>query len=143
MNTKHDLNDCAELDALAESLRPVLQDGFRRIGGPGERVLLAIRAEAQRSVRAQRHARFAPLWRLSAAAAAAALIAGAALLTHDTLRAGRHAHTLSQLLDLGANANPTSSYSAETGELAKRLLTVQGLDEEAFMVCAETESLWL
>lgn len=124
-------------------VEPLIHTGFDQIGGPSRRTLQAIREQAAaEAARRRLTLRFGLFVRTVAAAAAFAALAAAAVHTHLALRAGRHAQTVNQLLNLGA---PQAASSPASGavELATRLLNIQGLDEEAFFTHEGSEALWL
>lgn len=83
-----------------------------------------------------------PLLRVLAAAASLVLILGGAFQVHHARQAGAQAQTLRLVLHIGA-PHAVNGPVDGTPELAKRLLNIQGLDEETFFTPDEAEALSL
>ena len=133
-----------ELENELETLAPLVRDAFRLEGGPSPRVLRAIRDDAVSYLSAQkRRRRFIPLFRSLAAAATFALLLGGAIQAHYSRVELSHARDVGHLLNLGAS-HALTGRNESAPELAGRLLSLQGLDEEAFFFTSEEEEvLWL
>ncbi len=144
MKTTEQVHSAAVFDQDAERLASLVRAGFDRIGGPSISTLRAISGEAARHAsRAHWVFHLTPLTRSLAAAAAVAALAGVAIQTRLARQAGRHAHTVNQLLNLGAPQAAAAAPARGPSELADRLLNIQGLDEEAFFTQEGAEALWL
>lgn len=133
-----------ELEKDLETLAPLVREAFCREGEPSARVIRAIHDEAVAHISERnRRRRFIPLFRSLAAAATFALLLGGAIQAHFSRVELSHARDVGHLLNLGASHAPTGR-SESSPELAGRLLSLQGLDEEAFFVTSEEEEvLWL
>ena len=141
MKTQNVLLETIDLEKEVATIAPLIRDGLSRIKGPSPEVLHAIHEEAVSHVFSQRRKRV-PLLRVMAAAASIALIVGGAVQVHLARQAGAQAQTLRLVLHIGAPYAVNGPVDGTT-ELAKRLLNIQGLDEETFLTPVETEPLSL
>jgi hypothetical protein len=132
-----------EMEKEVEALAPVVRGAYASIAGPSPRVLDAIHAEALAHVAQRRRTRrFIPVFRALAAAAALALLLGGAVQLRLAQLTLSHDRDFGHLLNIGEA--PTVTAGEPTAEPASRLLSLQGLDEEAYFLTAEeTEPLWL
>jgi len=137
------------LEKDLETLAPLVQEAFSRVGEPSPRVLRAIHNEAVAYLSARnRRRRFIPLFRTLAAAATLTLLLGGAIQAHIARVEISHARDVGHLLNLGATHSPSGTAEASS-ELANRLLSIQGLDEDDFFfddilfTSEEEEVLWL
>ena len=133
-----------ELEKDLETLAPLVREAFCRAGEPSPRVIRAIHNEAAAYLSARtRRRRLIPLFRALAAAATLTLLLGGALQAHFSRLEISHAREIGHLLTLGASHAPSVMTEGSSG-LANRLLSIQGLDEEAFFFTPEEEEvLWL
>jgi len=141
MNKQTDRVDLEQLESDISRIVPLIRQC--RLQGPSDPVLRAIHDRAVAQVSAQvRYRRRMPIFRALAAAATLALLLGGAIQTRLSRQAGAHAQAVRHLLQIGA---PQLSAGPATGaaEIANRLLTIQGLDDEALFTSEETEVLWL
>lgn len=133
--------DAEALDRDASGIAPIIREGLSQMGGPSERTLRAIHAEAVRRAAFGRRLGL-PFLRLAAAASFIVLV-GAAFQAHLARQAGAQALTLQVVLHIGAPHVTTSGPVTETNELAKHLLSIQGLDEDSYFTPEETQVLSL
>ena len=141
------LTDLNEADVLREleALAPQVKAGFAHIGGPSDRVLDAIHAEAVKVAAAKRKpARLHLVFRRLAAAAVFAVLLGGSFLTYQRRNSNAaHEQTLTLLRICMATEDGGVSLS-DTADLAHFLLTMQGLDQDSLFISPdEIESLWL
>lgn len=133
--------DTIDLEKEVAAISPLIRDGLSRMEGPSETVLRAIHEEAVSHVFSQRRNR-APFLRVLAAAASLVLLLGGAVQVHLAREAGAKAQTLKLVLHIGAPHAANAPVDGTT-DLAKRLLNIQGLDEETFFTPDEAEALSL
>lgn len=122
-----------DVDALERDvsvLAPLVKAGFDSVGGPSQRVLDVIHAEAERRVRARsfwvsRH------FRALAAAASVAIVAGAVW------------NLCQPAPNPGDIAATQTVRAASTDEYAEELLAIQGMDQDTFFNPEGSESSWL
>ncbi len=133
-----DLRETLENEEAA--LAPAVRRAFASIEGPSPRVLAAIHREALAHLAFKRHSR--TFFRTLAAAAAFALLLGGAIQIRIEQQTIIHTRDLGHLLNIGeAQTVPTTDGAAE---IASRLLSIQGLDDDSFFLTSEeTEPLWL
>lgn len=143
MKTNTPFTDIDSLEKEIAELVPFVGHGFRAAGGPSLRVEEAIRQEARNYAGRRFKPVMWPLFRKLAAAASIAFLLGGALQLHLAHQAGHKARAVDHILNIGAlQASAEQSIDGATG-LAKRLLDLQGLDDEGFFTSEEEEPLWL
>lgn len=140
MKSEHTVDSIA-LERAASDIAPAVRQAFSTLRGPDERVLRAIREEAARHVFVLRRQHVLRV-RIIAAAAVLLFLCGS-LQLHLSRQAGlQQAQTLRLVLHMGApQAFPASPEG--TDELARQLLSIQGLDEESFFSPDDAGSLSL
>lgn len=113
-------------------LAAIVRRGFEAAGGPSQRVMAVIAAEARRNAGRQTFRMFRSMPRLAALAAVLAIAAGALYLNQN------------QAAPDSVKTIPDAGFSSQsTPDLAALLLDIQGLNEESFFMTEEAEPLWL
>lgn len=140
------LNEADVLREL-EAFAPQVKDGFARAGGPSDRVLAAIRAEAVRVAAGKRKASrlHVVFRRLAAAAVFAVLLAGSLQVYQQQQQQSAHRQAVALLRICSATDDGAGVVALDdTAALAQFLLMMQGLDQDTFFSAPdETEPLWL
>jgi len=133
------------LENELKALEPWVRQALSCAVEPSPRVIRAIHNEAVRQVEVQRRKRrFIPFFRTLAAAATLALLLGGAFQIHTTRLEGINSRAIGHILNLGAAHAPDGMATSSSAELANRLLAIQGLDDENFLMHSEeAESLLL
>ena len=129
-----DLNEADVLLEL-EALAPQVKAGFARIGGPSDRVLDAIHAEAVKAAAERRVPnRLNIVFRRLAAAAVFALLLTGSFQTYQRYHANAiHEQALTLLRISSATEDDSGAVSfSDTAEFAHFLLTMQGLDQDSY-----------
>ena len=137
----HEADVLRELEAFA----PQVKEGFARIGGPSDRVLDAIHAEAVKvAAEKRRTSRFHIAFRRLAAAAVFAVLLGGSFQTYQRYQSN-NAHEQTLTLLRISFATEDGGVLSDTSELANILLMLQGLDQESFFSAPDEEAglLWL
>ena len=140
-----------EADVLLEleALAPQVKAGFERIGGPSDRVLDAIHAEAVKVAAEKRGpSRLHVIFRRLAAAAVFALLLTGSFQTYQRYQKDMiHEQALTLLRISSAIEDDAGDVSAsDSAELANILLTMQGLDQDSYFSPLDDEEaglLWL
>lgn len=142
MKTNTTFIDAEALDREAAEIATVVREALGQVDGPSARTLRAIHVEAVSRAAFSRR-RGLPFLRLVAAAASLIVLVGAAVQVHLAHQAGAQALTLQFVLHIGAPHVTANDPVTETSGLAKRLLSIQGLDEDSYFTTEEAEVLSL
>ena len=128
-----------------EALAPWVRQALSCTGEPSSHVIRAIHNEAVKHIAAQRRNRlFIPFFRTLAAAATLALLLGGAFQIHSVRLEGVNSRAIGHILNLGAPHASDVTSTSSASELANRLLVIQGLDDDNFLINSpEAESLLL
>ena len=140
-----------EADVLLEleALAPQVKAGFERIGGPSDRVLDAIHAEAVKvAAEKSRGSRLHVVFRALAAAAVFAVLLTGSFQTYQQHQNNVvHEQALTLLRISSATEDDSGDVSlSDTAELANILLSMQGLDHDSYFSALDEEEagfLWL
>jgi hypothetical protein len=137
------LIDIDALETELSELTPLVRHGFRQMGGPSQRVELAIRREALTRAGRKRSLWAWPLYRTFAAAAAVALLLVGVIQLSLASRASHNANAVSHILNIAATGSSAEHMAEGLDGLANQLLDIQGLDEDGFFKAEGAEALWL